>query len=117
MGTVTTLWDYERPLEKVSSFKYLERLLTATGENWTVVITNIQKARKSWSRLARSLGREGADTRTPWCSCVAIVQAILLLGSETWVVTPHIKWILGGFHHRMARRILAKMPRRRMEGT
>ena len=25
---------------------------------------------------------------------------------ETWVVTPHIRYMLGGFHHRVARRLL-----------
>ena len=32
-------------------------------------------------------------------------------------MTPHIKHLLVGFHHRVARRILGKMPRRRAQGT
>ena len=91
MGTVTTLWDYDRPLEKVSSFKYLERLLTATGENWTVVITNIQKARKSWSRLDWILGREGADNQKLGRFYAVIIQDVLLFGLGTWVATSHNK--------------------------
>ena len=46
---------------------------------------------------------------------LAIVQAILLFGAETWVVTPHIGQLLRGFHHRVERRILGKQPRQREE--
>ena len=38
---------YDRPLEIVSSFKYLGRLLIETDEDWMAVIDNIWKARKS----------------------------------------------------------------------
>ena len=34
-----------------------------------------------------------------------------------WLVTPRIKRILGGFHHRVARRISVKIPWKRIEGT
>ena len=34
-----------------------------------------------------------------------------------WVVTPHIKHILGGFHQIVARNILGKIPWRRKEAT
>ena len=54
--------------------------------------------------------QEGADTRTLGYIYVAIVQTILLFGLETWVVNPRIKRVLGGFHHRVAHRILGKMP-------
>ena len=45
-----------------------------------------------------------------------IVQAILMSRSETWVVTPCIKRILRGFHHRLARWILGNIPLQRAEG-
>ena len=41
----------------------------------------------------------------------AIVQAVLLYGCETWVVTPAILQLLASFHNRIARRISGKMPR------
>ena len=45
--TVTTIQAYERPLETVSSFKYLGRLLIATNDDWPAVIPNIWKSRNS----------------------------------------------------------------------
>ena len=107
---------YDRPLERVLSFKYLGRLLTETKDYWPEVIVNLQKARNIWSQLDQILGREGADTRTLGNFLVTVVQAILLFRLETWVVTHHIKWILGGLHSRVALRISGKMPRRWTDG-
>ena len=57
LGTVTVFLSYDRPLEKLLSFKYLGIILTKNEDNWPVVIANIQKARKSWSCLAYILRR------------------------------------------------------------
>ena len=54
---------YGEPMEAVSEFRYIGRLLTATDEDWLAVAGNIKKARRSWGRLARVLGREGADPK------------------------------------------------------
>ena len=39
---------------------------------------------------------------------VAVVQTVLLYRSETWVMTPQIGRVLGGFHHRMAHRMMGQ---------
>ena len=54
---------YGKPMEAVSEFRYLGRLLTATDDDWPAVAGNIRKARASWGRLAQVLGREGADPK------------------------------------------------------
>ena len=54
---------YGKSMEAVSEFCYLGRLLTATDYDWPAVAGNIRKARLSWGRLARVLGREGADPK------------------------------------------------------
>ena len=77
-------------------------------DDWPAVIAHLQKARKSWARLSRILGRDGADTRTSGRFYLAIVQAVLRFGAETWVLTPRIGRLLGVFHHRVARRISGK---------
>ena len=40
----------------------------------------------------------------------------MLYGSETWVMTPHIGRFLGVSHHRVARRLMGRQPRRRQVG-
>ena len=92
-------------------------LLTATKRYWSAVIFNLQKAQKSQSRPPRILGQEGVDTWTLGSFYAAILQAALLFGAETGVVTPRIRHLLGWFHHRVAQKILGKQPRRRYNGT
>ena len=41
---------------------------------------------------------------------VAVVQAVMLYGSETWVVTPRIGRVLGVFRHRVDRRLRGIQP-------
>ena len=42
---------------------------------------------------------------------LATVQAVLLFGSETWVITPPMLKALTGFHHRVARQLTGKVGR------
>ena len=46
----------------------------------------------------------------------AFVQLVLLFGADTWVVTPHMGWVLGGFQYQVARRLRGRLPLRRLEG-
>ena len=51
---------YGRPLETVNSLKYLGQVLTAEENDWTAVVGQLEKARKSWSWLTRILGAGGS---------------------------------------------------------
>ena len=48
---------YWQPMETVTEFRYLGRLLTATDNNWPAVVGNIKKAWRIWGRLDWVLGR------------------------------------------------------------
>ena len=54
---------YGTKMRAVTEFKYLGRVLTNTNDDWPVAAGNIRRARASWGRLARILGREGADLK------------------------------------------------------
>ena len=54
---------YGKPLETVSTFKYLGRVITAGDDDWPLVVSNLVKAWKIWGRLSRILSWEGADKR------------------------------------------------------
>ena len=107
---------YGKPLENVSTFKYLGRVITAGNDNWPAVAGNLLKARKSWGRLLRILSREGAGKRVSGKFFKAVVQVVLLFLAETWVLTPRIECALESFHHGAARRITGRQPRRRGDG-
>jgi hypothetical protein len=100
------------PLESVSIFKYLGRLLSSNDDDWPAVHRNLSKARKSWARISRILTRDGATPRVSGMFYKAVVQSILLFGSETWVVTNTMLKALESFHRRVARRIAGKQPYR-----
>ena len=48
---------------------------------------------------------------------LAMVQSVLLYGSEAWAMTPRIGRVLGGFHHRVDRRLTERQPRRGRDGV
>ena len=51
LSTEVAFEAYGRPLEMVTTFKYLGRILTASDAGWMAVVANLQKAPKRWARL------------------------------------------------------------------
>ena len=98
-------------LEKVEVFRYLGRMMAAGNSDWPAVYKNLRKARSKWGQISKPLIGTGVPPRTIGYFYKAIVQAVLLYGCETWVVTPAMLRALSGFHNRMARRIANRMPR------
>ena len=74
----------------MSTFKCLVRVMAAGYDDWPAVAGNLVKSRKILGRLSRILIREGADKRLPGNFFKAVVQAVLMFGAETWVLTPRI---------------------------
>ena len=48
---------------------------------------------------------------------VAVVQAVLIFGSKTWVLTPLFEKSLKNFHHRSVRRMAVMGPKCQQDGT
>ena len=67
-------YAYGTRIEAVTEFRYLWRVLTASDDDWLTVAGNIQKARVSWGRLARVLGREGAEPKGSQSFYTAVTQ-------------------------------------------
>ena len=84
--------------------------------DWQAVVGILIKAWKSWERMTRILGREGANSRVSGVFLKAVVQAVLLFGSETWVMTPCMVQDLGSFQHGVERGITRRQTRKREEG-
>ena len=77
---------YGKKMRAVTEFRYLGRIMTNTDDDWPAVAGNIRKARVTWGRLARILGREGADPKVSRNFYIAVTQQVLLFGAETWVL-------------------------------
>ena len=74
----------------VTSFRYLGQVMSAADDDWPKVVRNFDHARAVWRRMTIILSREGAEQRVSGFFLKAVVQAVLLFGYETWVVTPCI---------------------------
>ena len=106
---------YGEQMRAVTEFRYLGRVLTDTSDDWPAVAGNIRKARASWGRLARVLGRERADPKMSRSFYTAVTQQVLLFGAETWVLTKKMESALDAFQGRVARRLTGRQPRRGRE--
>ena len=104
---------YGCPLEMVNYFRYLGRVISTVGYDCTEMVSNLSRVREVWKRMTRNLIREGA---VPWVSGFffkAVVKAVLLFGSETWVVTSRMGNDLGGFQDQVSRQMMGMIPRRK----
>ena len=81
---------YGKPIETVTKFKYLGRVMTAGDDDWPAVAGKTVKAWKSWGRITKIFSREGADKKVSDNFFKAVVQQVILFGAEMWVLTPRI---------------------------
>lgn len=99
------------PLDSVQDFTYLGRTLNCFDCDWPAVHRNLQKARKRWAMVSRVLAREGANPRISGMFYKAVVQSVLLYGSESWNLSSSMLKLLEGFHHQVARRLSGRRAR------
>ena len=88
-------------------------MLSQDDDNIQAVRSQLCKARGMWARVGQVLQRENAPPRVSAKFYKAIVQSVLLYGSETWVLSPAALARLEGFHIRAAYRMAKEhVPRR-----
>ena len=66
--------------------------------------------------MTHILSQEGAALRVSGFFFNVVMQAVLLFGSETWVVTPHMGKALGGFQSQVVRWMTGRLPWRTPDG-
>ena len=107
---------YGEPIHNVLVFRYLRRVLKAGDDDWLAVLGKLGKAQKSWGRLSRVMGWEGADPKVSGNFYEAVAQDVILFGAETWVLTQRMEKALDRFQSRVASRLTRKQTRRRTDG-
>ena len=88
------------PLKAVPRFKYLGRWITQDDDDAMAVRAQLIKARKVWAGIGKILSWEQVSPRTSGKFYMAIVQSVLLYGSESWCIVPALLARLEGFHIR-----------------
>ena len=89
-------------LERVEVFKYLGRLLAQDDDDIQAIRAQLRKARATWARVGQVLRSKNASPRVAAKFYTAVVQAVLLYGSKTWVLSTTALARLEGFHIRAA---------------
>ena len=107
----------EDVLERVEVFKYLGRLLSMDDNDAQAVRAQLRKARKVWARVGTVLKGEHASPKVCAKFYRAVVQAVLLYGSETWNLSAASLKRLEGFNIRCAWRMAEEHKPRRVEGS
>ena len=107
-GCVIEFRTCGHPLAMVTSLRYLGRNLTTTEYEWPEVVGNPHKEIWTWLWISRVLWREGEDAWVSGSFYLEVVHAILLFGSDMWVVTNRTRKTLGGFYHRIVMWIMGK---------
>jgi hypothetical protein len=93
------------PVENVRDFIELDRILSLLDKDWPDVHNDLVKARRKLDLISRVLRHEGSDPCITAMFYKAVVMAVLLFGSETWVVTTSMLQPLESFYPQIARRI------------
>ena len=94
---------YGKELERVGEFKYLGRVLADNDDDTKCIEGNIRKARARWNCIANILKRDGANAKCMAKIYMAVVQAVLLYGADSWAVSEKNLRKLRAFHHRAVR--------------
>jgi len=98
-------------------FRYLGRILDETDDDSYALQRQLAWARTKWGRIALVLRSQGVKPRAMGYFYKAVVQTILLYGSETWVVTDFLLKQLHSFHSRVAHYITGRHIRQNADGT
>ena len=105
-------------LEQVEVFKYLGRLLAQDDDDIQAIRAQLRKARGTWARVGQVLRAENVPPRVAVKFYKAVVQAVLLYGSKTWVLlTAALASSLEGFHIRAAYWMVVRHKPRRGPGN
>ena len=104
-------------IDRVERFRYLGRILDQDDDDTYALMRQLDRARAQWGRIGSVLRCEGVKPRTMGYFYKAIVQAVLLYGSESWVLNKSSMKQLRSFHSRVARFLTGRHIRQDADGT
>ena len=94
-----------KPIETVKEFLYLGRWIFDSDDDTETINRQIKKTTYRWIRLSKILKRRDANPKIMGSFYQAIIQAVLLYGSESWVISENNLRKLRSFHNKCARHI------------
>ena len=105
-----------KQIDRVREFRYLGRVFSDNDDDTTCIKINIRNARQKWNSLASILKREGANSICMARFYLAVVQAVLLYGADSWTITEQNMKLLRSFHWRAVRYMTGQHIRKERDG-
>ena len=87
------------PLDVTTAFPYLRRMGMYNNSDWAAFYSNLRKAHRIWGMVEKVMGKTGATIKARLMVYKALVWAVLMYGSEIWLLTDAMMTVLEGFHH------------------
>ena len=87
------------PLDVTTAFPYLRRMGMYNNSDWAAFYSNLRKAHRIWGMVEKVMGKTGATIKPRLMVYKAVVWAVLMYGSEIWLLTDAMMTVLEGFHH------------------
>ena len=94
------------PIERVREFLYLGRWIFDSDDDTETIKRQINKTKYRWMRLSRVLKRRDANPLIMGSFYKAVIEAVLLYGSESWVISENNMKNLRSFHNKCARHMV-----------
>ena len=104
-------------LQQVRQFRYLGRIFTDNDDDSICIKENLKIARNRWNSIAKILKDEGSNAKTMAKFYITIVQAVLLYGADSWVISKRDMTRLNSFHKRVVRYLTGKHIRKHNDGN
>ena len=84
----------ELELHRVEQFKYLGRVLSFDDNDTSAISRNIKRVRQVWGRISKVIAKDSVPVPVAGMFYQAVIAAVLLYGSETWVTpqTNYARW-------------------------
>jgi hypothetical protein len=86
--------------KRVKVYKYLGRMMAQDDDDTQAIRAQLQKAHATWARVGKVLRGENTSPTVAAKFYLAVVQAVLLYGSKTWVISRQAMARLEGFYIR-----------------
>ena len=104
-------------IDRETQFKYLGRVLDDKDDDNHAIDRQLKRAKAKWARVGKILSVQTTEPRVRGFFYKAILQAVLLYGSESWIISEHKLNELRSFHHRVARYITGRHIKQLPDGT
>ena len=109
--------EREDKIEGVALLKYLRRPLDQSDDAFPLVRWNTRKAQHIWGRSVVIFRREGVKPITSAYFYRAAVQAMILFGAETKILSASTEKQIAGPHTGFLLQVRGKRARRQQDGT